>query len=201
MVYNKVLEYSKIFKHQIDGERSKSVLELRSSLMHEEWIETLIACSKGDLVEVIDGLADMVYVIVGAKIAFGLPVGYSNLHIDMGTAEIVQDQFPLKNDSFKHQLVLVGTYFQNYDLNIVEGNLIDASENLDNALIVIQKLSSMLGVDIRDAVDIVHASNMSKLGKDGQPIFNEKGKNLKGPDYVAPTSGLVELIDHRKGSK
>ena len=43
----------------------------------------------------------------------------------------------------------------------------------------------MQGV-IGDAFKEVHASNMSKLGSDGEPIFREDGKILKGPDYVKP---------------
>ena len=33
---------------------------------------------------------------------------------------------------------------------------------------------------------VVQNSNMSKLGDDGQPIYNEKGKVLKGPNYFKP---------------
>ena len=43
-----------------------------------------------------------------------------------------------------------------------------------------------------DAFQLVHQSNMSKLGPDGKPIFREDGKVLKGPNYRAPDlSGLV----------
>ena len=43
-----------------------------------------------------------------------------------------------------------------------------------------------------EALDRVHQSNMSKLGKDGKPIYREDGKVLKGPDYEPPT--LTDLI-------
>ena len=43
-----------------------------------------------------------------------------------------------------------------------------------------------------EALDRVHQSNMSKLGKDGKPIYREDGKVLKGPDYEPPT--LMDLI-------
>tara|TARA_R110000744_G_scaffold357007_1_gene463796 strand:- start:338 stop:811 length:474 start_codon:yes stop_codon:yes gene_type:complete len=43
-----------------------------------------------------------------------------------------------------------------------------------------------------DAFQLVHQSNMSKLGTDGEPIFREDGKVLKGPNYKAPDlSNLV----------
>ena len=39
--------------------------------------------------------------------------------------------------------------------------------------------------------DEVHASNMSKLGEDGKPIYREDGKILKGPNYFKPDLGKV----------
>ena len=36
---------------------------------------------------------------------------------------------------------------------------------------------------MEDVFDEVHASNMSKLGRDGKPIHRDDGKALKGPDY------------------
>jgi hypothetical protein len=45
---------------------------------------------------------------------------------------------------------------------------------------------------VYDAFMYVHDSNMSKLGDDGQPIFREDGKVLKGPNYKAPD--LTHLI-------
>ena len=36
------------------------------------------------------------------------------------------------------------------------------------------------------AVEVVNSSNWSKFDKDGQPIFDQNGKILKGPDYKAP---------------
>lgn len=39
---------------------------------------------------------------------------------------------------------------------------------------------------IEDVFDEIQASNMSKLGKDGKPVFREDGKILKGEDYFKP---------------
>ena len=44
-----------------------------------------------------------------------------------------------------------------------------------------------LGWDLDEALNRVHLSNMSKLGEDGQPIYREDGKVLKGPNYQPPT--------------
>lgn len=39
---------------------------------------------------------------------------------------------------------------------------------------------------IEDVFDEIQASNMSKLGKDGKPVFREDGKILKGPNFFRP---------------
>jgi predicted HAD superfamily Cof-like phosphohydrolase len=39
----------------------------------------------------------------------------------------------------------------------------------------------------------IHRSNMSKLGRDGKPIYREDGKVMKGPDYFLPDiKGILE---------
>ena len=43
-----------------------------------------------------------------------------------------------------------------------------------------------MGVEPGPMTDEVHRSNMSKLGPDGQPLYREDGKVLKGPDYDPP---------------
>ncbi len=42
------------------------------------------------------------------------------------------------------------------------------------------------GIDLDMAIDVVHESNMSKLGEDGKPIKDAGGKALKGPNYKPP---------------
>lgn len=44
----------------------------------------------------------------------------------------------------------------------------------------------------QDAFELVHASNMSKLGPDGKPIIREDGKIIKGPNYFEPD--LSDLV-------
>lgn len=47
---------------------------LRLELIREEFEETAVAMARGDLVEIADGLADLVYVCVGAALEFGIPL-------------------------------------------------------------------------------------------------------------------------------
>lgn len=50
------------------------------------------------------------------------------------------------------------------------------------------KLEVKNGFDVilPEAFEEVHKSNMSKLGKDGKPIFREDGKIIKGPNFFRP---------------
>ncbi len=44
---------------------------------------------------------------------------------------------------------------------------------------------------IEEIFDEIQSSNMSKLGANGEPIYREDGKVLKGPNYFAPDIGKV----------
>jgi hypothetical protein len=46
--------------------------------------------------------------------------------------------------------------------------------------------------DLDKALDRVHESNLSKLGENGNPIYREDGKVLKGPNYQPPN--LTDLV-------
>lgn len=45
---------------------------------------------------------------------------------------------------------------------------------------------------LQEAFERVHASNMTKLGEDGKPLYREDGKFLKGPKYTPPD--LSDLV-------
>ena len=47
-----------------------------------------------------------------------------------------------------------------------------------------------------NALKEVQESNMSKLGSDGKPIYNDKGKVMKGPNYFEPN--LNKFIEMKK---
>ena len=52
--------------------------------------------------------------------------------------------------------------------------------------------AATFGWNLDEAVRRVHASNMSKLGDDGKPIYRKDGKVMKGPNYQAPD--LTDLV-------
>ena len=65
----------------------------------------------------------------------------------------------------------------------------DLKETIDaltDILFVTYGAGHAFGVNLDECFEEVQNSNMSKLGKDGKPIFNENGKVMKGPNYFKP---------------
>lgn len=52
------------------------------------------------------------------------------------------------------------------------------------------------GIPLEDVLDIIMASNASKLGAMGRPIYDARGKFLKGPHYWKPEPKIQELLEH-----
>ena len=65
-------------------------------------------------------------------------------------------------------------------------NLKEIADALTDILYVTYGAGCAYGIDLDKCFKEVQRSNMSKLGKDGKPIYNEKGKVMKGPNYSEP---------------
>ena len=65
-------------------------------------------------------------------------------------------------------------------------NLKEIADALTDILYVTYGAGHAYGIDLDKCFDEVQRSNMSKLGEDGKPIYNEKGKVMKGPKYFEP---------------
>ena len=65
-------------------------------------------------------------------------------------------------------------------------DLLEVADALTDILYVTYGAGHAFGIDLDKCFEEVQNSNMSKLGKDGKPIYNEKGKVMKGPDYFKP---------------
>jgi predicted HAD superfamily Cof-like phosphohydrolase len=62
----------------------------------------------------------------------------------------------------------------------------DCLKELADLVYVCYQYAENMGWDLDEALHRVHESNMSKLDKDGKPIYREDGKVLKGPNYQPP---------------
>jgi len=65
-------------------------------------------------------------------------------------------------------------------------NLREIADALTDILYVTYGAGYAYGIDLDKCFKEVQRANMSKLGKDGKPIYNEKGKVMKGPNYSKP---------------
>ena len=65
-------------------------------------------------------------------------------------------------------------------------DLKEAIDALTDILYVTYGAGHAFGVNLDQCFAEVQKSNMSKLGEDGKPIYNEHGKVMKGPNYFAP---------------
>lgn len=75
-------------------------------------------------------------------------------------------------------------------------HLKDAHEQLKelcDLVYVCYQFAANEGWDLDEAMDRVHKSNMSKLDENGQPIYRQDGKVLKGPNYKPPN--LTDLLN------
>ena len=62
----------------------------------------------------------------------------------------------------------------------------EVADALTDILYVTYGAGHSFGVDLDSCFNEVQNSNMSKLGDDGKPIYNESGKVMKGPNYFKP---------------
>ena len=69
---------------------------------------------------------------------------------------------------------------------ILNKDLKEVADALTDILYVTYGAGHAFGINLDDCFNEVQKSNMSKLGKDGKPIYNKDGKVMKGPKYFKP---------------
>ena len=69
---------------------------------------------------------------------------------------------------------------------IEKKNIKEVADALTDILYVTYGAGHAFGIDLDKCFQEVQSSNMSKLGLDGKPIYNDKGKVMKGPNYFKP---------------
>ena len=65
-------------------------------------------------------------------------------------------------------------------------NLLEVADALTDILYVTYGAGHAFGIDLDSCFEEVQNSNMSKLGENGKPIYNDQGKVMKGPNYFKP---------------
>jgi len=85
----------------------------------------------------------------------------------------------LRYDLIKEELEELKVAMENKDL-------LEVADALTDILYVTYGAGHAFGINLDKCFDEVQNSNMSKLGEDGKPIYNESGKVMKGPKYFKP---------------
>ena len=95
-------------------------------------------------------------------------------------------QFPnekitsLRHDLIKEELDELKEAIDNNDIK-------EVADALTDILYVTYGAGHAFGINLDKCFEEVQNSNMSKLGSDGKPIYNDKGKVMKGPNYFKPS--------------
>ena len=85
----------------------------------------------------------------------------------------------LRIDLIKEELEELKEAMDNYDL-------LEVADALTDILYVTYGAGHAFGINLDKCFDEVQNSNMSKLSENGEPIYNESGKVMKGPNYFKP---------------
>ena len=90
------------------------------------------------------------------------------------------------NDTKLLRLSLIEEELQELRAALGDKDIVEVADALTDLLYVIYGMGHTYGINLDACFVEVHASNMSKLDSDGNPIYRVDGKVLKGDDYFAP---------------
>jgi predicted HAD superfamily Cof-like phosphohydrolase len=109
-----------------------------------------------------------------------------------GQEVLSKPTFP-DNKIIKLRLDLIKEELNELEDAIKNKNLVEIADALTDILYVTYGAGHAFGINLDSCFDEVQNSNMSKLDENGNPIYNENGKVLKGPNYFEPN--LKKFID------
>ena len=99
----------------------------------------------------------------------------------------VKDKAKFPNDKIvKLRSELIKEEFEELNQAINDNDIKEVADALTDILYVTYGAGHAFGIDLDKCFNEVQQSNMSKLGSDGKPIYNENGKVMKGPNYFKP---------------
>jgi len=84
------------------------------------------------------------------------------------------------------RISLINEELEEFNEAIRNNDLKEAADALTDILYVTYGAGHAFGINLDKCFDEVQRSNMSKLGEDGKPIYNDAGKVMKGPKYFKP---------------
>ena len=120
---------------------------------------------------------------LGFRETFGQPIVGS---IDLSTDEL-KKLWDMQLDLIEEEC---GELFDATDVIREETENVAKRENvlkeLSDLVFVCYQFAACFGLDLDEALARVYKSNLTKLDEQGNPIYREDGKVLKGPNYCPP---------------
>ena len=99
----------------------------------------------------------------------------------------VKTKAELSNDKINElRISLINEELEELKKAIKDNDILEVADALTDILYVAYGAGHAFGINLDKCFKEVQNSNMSKLGADGKPIYNEKGKVMKGPNYFEP---------------
>lgn len=192
------------------GELSVELENAMSQMMRDNYdIERLTA------EQIIKESCDLIYVVAGTAATFGLR--YRPATVFSWCVGLDKPFWRHKNSEyvrvlrrFSDDMITRYTEFRMWVDEIVGVDLSDDECNVGLSRIEYEGITRCLeditkmvidfadyfGFPLLDAFNAVHASNMSKLGDDGKPVYREDGKVMKGPNYHKPDMSVFVEDDN-----
>ena len=102
-----------------------------------------------------------------------------------GQEVLDKPKFP-DDKTIKLRIDLIKEELNELEEAINNNNLVEVADALTDILYVTYGAGHSFGIDLDACFEEVQNSNMSKLDKNGNAIYNEDGKVLKGPNYHEP---------------
>ena len=91
------------------------------------------------------------------------------------------------------RISLIDEELEEFKEAIKNNDLKEVADDLTDILYVTYGAGHAFGIDLDKCFDEVQNSNMSKLGQNGKPIYNNDGKVMKGPNYFKPR--IAEILN------
>ena len=99
----------------------------------------------------------------------------------------IKNKSSLSSDKINSlRLSLIQEELDELNKAIQDKDIIEVADALTDILYVTYGAGHAFGINLDQCFNEVQNSNMSKLGDDGKPIYNENGKVMKGPNYFKP---------------
>jgi len=155
---------------------------LRNRLLHEEIVEYLEAEKKNDLVETARELSDILYIICGTAVSYGLNTGRDNPTISFGWSSA--PKFP-SDEVRQARRADIQKHYDAYEKAETLDDLGEISNSLQNLMDAVFTCALFYSIPLLEVFKEVHNANMRKL-VDGKVMRREDGKVLKPEGWSPP---------------